>query len=641
MLNLKFLIIAFFITVSVFSQNPMLSSKNKKAMKAFDEGLELYARRHFDGARVAFNKAVKFDPEFVNAHIYLSKLYKQIYFDEHNWIYHVEKAATLAPKARELMPIYFDFAIYQFQQHNYEKALHYLNLVDKLGTRNEEMRREVSKLIKQANYGKEAIKNPLNFEVKKLSHNINFSIGNYLPSLTADNQILLFTSLSVDGRKRNEDLLISNKKNGDWSKAVSISEKINTKEKNEGGSSISGDGRTMVFTQCGDPKGFGRCDLYISYKEGNDWSTPLNLGEGVNTKNWESQPSLSTDGRTLYFVSDRRGGFGQEDIWFSTKINDTTWTQAQNMGSNVNTKDRELAPFIHANGRTLYFSSTGFYDKNMGGFDFFKYDLVLENEVQNLGFPVNTAEDETTLFITSDAKKGYFSKDEAVDVRTRLTFIYEFDVPDEIKPEAKANFAKGEVFDIETNEKLSAIVEVVELSTNKLVQKVNSDKISGSFLITLNENTEYAVYVNKQGYLHESVNFNYTEKTNLKPEALKIGLKKIKKGQSIVLNNVFFETASYDLDKKSKSELDKLIQLLTDNPKIKVEVSGHTDDVGSNESNKILSNNRAKSVKTYLTQNGIDSNRILAKGYGESMPKVENTSEENRAKNRRIECKVL
>ena len=626
----------------LYAQDPTLMSSNKKAMKAFDKGLDYYAIRQFEPAKGEFLKAIKIDPEFVNAHVYLSKLYKQIYFDKDKWIKHVEIAAHLAPKSSELVAIYFDLGKYLFQESSYEEALKYMDLVVKINPRRKDMLFEAKKLKVEAAYGKEAVKNPMDFDVVKMGSNINYSVGNYLPSVTADNSQLLFTSLTIEGRRKNEDLLISTKKNGQWTKAVSLSSQINTPTKNEGASSISGDGKTMVFTQCGDPKGFGRCDLYISYKRGGEWMEPLNLGAGVNTKGWESQPTLSTDGRTLYFVSDRKNGsFGMEDIWVSTKINDTTWTEARNMGPKVNTRDRELAPFMHANGRTLYFSSTGNYEKNMGGFDFFRYDLITEGEVENLGYPVNTAKDETTLFITADATKGYFSKDEAIGMRERATYIYEFDVPEEIKPEAKANYAKGEVFDIESKTKLEASVEVYELATNRLVQQVMSDYKDGSFLITLNENTEYAVYVSKQGYLHESVNFNYTEKTTLKPEELKIGLKKLKSGQSIVLNNVFFETASYALDMKSKSELDKLVKVLEENPSIKVEVSGHTDDVGSDSDNKKLSQNRADAVKKYLTDQEIAVSRIIAKGFGETQPKYENTTDENRAKNRRIEFKVL
>lgn len=627
----------------VISQLVVFAQKttSKKAMKYYEEGIHFRSIRRYEQARDAFEKAVKIDPEFVKAHVILSKLYKQVFFDKENWIKHVEIAAKLAPNSRELLGVYFDYAKFLFAEENYQSSLHYLDLVLKMNPSMRSIRDEAQKLKKEANYGMKMIQNPLNFRTRKLNQNINKGIGNYFPTITADNETMLYTILTQKGKMKDENLMISKKVNGNWGPSVSISDVINTPNNREGASTISGDGKTMVFTKCGDRAGFGSCDLYICFKEGNEWSKPKNLGAKVNGKSWDSNPSLSADGRTLYFSSDRRkGSMGGRDIWISTR-QDTGWTEAKNAGPIINTVESEIAPFIHANGQTLYYSSTGNYEQNMGGFDFFKYNIVTKGKPQNLGYPINTAKDETTLFITSDGKKGYFSKDEPVGMRGVIPYIYEFDVPETVKPSTKTNFAKGNVYDLKTKNKLGASIEVYDLNTNELVQKMNSDKITGDFLVTLNEGGEYGVYVTKKGYLHESVHFNYSKKTNLSPEELVIGLKKLEKGMSITLNNIFFESGSYELDDKSISELNKVVTLLKENKDIKVEISGHTDDVGSANDNNMLSNKRASSVKQYLVNKGVSISSIIAKGYGETKPKVANDSDINRAKNRRIEFKIL
>ncbi|MDX5443800.1 MAG: OmpA family protein, partial [Hymenobacteraceae bacterium] len=260
---------------------------------------------------------------------------------------------------------------------------------------------------------------------------------------------------------------------------------------------------------------------------------------------------------------------------------------------------------------------------------------------QNLGYPINTSADEASLFITTNSAKGYYSRQiDHPDNRFTID-LFEFEVPESWKSEETSTYAQGRVFDAETKEPLQAKVQLYDVQTDELMQQVESDPSFGDYTIVLTEGAEYALYVSADNYLMESLSFDYTNKKEFDPLTLDVYLKPIKAGASIVLNNLFFDTGKYTLEQKSKTELNKLITFMQQNKNVKIEISGHTDDVGSDQDNQVLSEKRAKSVVDYLAQNGISKDRIRYKGYGESKPVKENTSEENRRMNRRIELKVL
>ncbi len=366
----------------------------------------------------------------------------------------------------------------------------------------------------------------------------------------------------------------------------------------------------------------------------------MNLGSPINTSKWDSQPSISSDGRTLYFSSKRTGGKGFSDLYVSQLAPNGEWTVPRSLGDSINTPEYEESPLIHPDGKTLYFVSNGHL--GMG-----KRDLYVTRMDENgnwgspvnLGYPINTWNEEYALFVEAGGDIAYFSSGR--DGGYGSLDIYSFQLYDDIKPN-KVTYVKGKVKDKIFRRPLRAKIELIDLATSDVVFKSVSDKITGDFLVTLPVDHDYALNVSRDGFLFYSEHFSLSRDENTdKPYRLNVEMQPIKFGEKVVLKNVFFETASYSLLPESKVELDKLVKFLKTNLTIKVEIGGHTDNVGKPDDNQILSENRAKSVMEYLIANGIDKTRTRYKGYGELQPIDTNDTAEGRANNRRTEFKVL
>ncbi len=464
----------------------------------------------------------------------------------------------------------------------------------------------------------------------------------YFPAITADGRALVFTARKGPAALDDEDIYIARRVNagGGFGKPRSISAHINTRL-NEGAASISGDGRTLVFTACNRPEGRGDCDLYYSRREAGEWSAPVNLGPTVNSNAWDSQPSLSADGRTLYFSSNRAGGLGSYDIYVTTLREDAIWAPAQNLGAPINSVGQDLAPFLHASGTTLYFASDG--PVGMGGLDLFRAGRRGKgwDAPQNLGYPLNTFEDEGSLFVTTDNHTGYYSRGLNRDTKDFTIRLFQFAVPPSARSFEQSAVAQGRVFDADTKKTLGATVQLYDIGTDELVESVQSDKADGEYTVVLTEGHQYAMYATADGYLIKSLTFDYQGRKEFDPLTLDIYLSPVKAGASLVLNNLFFRTNSYELEKKSKTELNRLTAYLNQYPTLTVEVSGHTDNVGTPPVNLTLSENRARAVVDYLVKNGVKAERLKFRGYGDTQPAAANNSEANRQFNRRIELRVL
>ncbi len=366
------------------------------------------------------------------------------------------------------------------------------------------------------------------------------------------------------------------------------------------------------------------------------------MGATINSPYWDSQPTLSPDGKIMYFSSRRPGGYGEEDIWVARADENFHWSNPENAGDLINTPGREVAPFIHPSMSTLYFSSDA--HPGFGSFDLFVcYRDSMSNWTvpKNLGYPINTFLEESSIFITADGKKAYFSAEAKTQKNTEGYFLYEFDLPKEAAIQQKSTYAKGTIYDAFSHLPMDANIELINLKTGKIESILKSDKINGEYLVVLNENSSYALFVIKEGYLYKSHTFDFETEKTFDPVTLDVHLEPIKKGALITLNNIFFETGKYKLEKKSFSELDRLINFLNQNQSLIVEISGHTDNVGQKQSNLLLSTKRAESVFDYLIENGITAERIKYKGYGDVQPIAPNDDELNRKLNRRIECKIL
>ena len=433
-----------------------------------------------------------------------------------------------------------------------------------------------------------------------------------------------------------EDFYISHMTDTGWAMRQPLGEPINSRL-NEGAQSLSADGKVMFFTACNRPDGMGRCDIYRSDKLHSGWSNPANVGPPVDSRNWEAQPSISADGKTLWFVSNRPGGQGNMDIWYS-HFENGRWSIPVNAGSKINTPGNEMSPFIHNDDQTLYFSSDG--HPGYGGFDLFitrKQADSTWSEPLNLGYPINTYNDEIGLFVNAEGDKGYFSTDRE---EGRGKDIYSFMLYDSIRPHF-VTYMKGKVYDAANKRPLRAHILLVDLQKNEVVMDAMSGK-DGYFLVCIPTNRDYALNVSRDGYLFYSDHFPLKGVHRIeKPYIKDVPLKPIRVGEVMVLKNIFFEFDSYELKPESISELEYLRDLLVKNPGLRIEIGGHTDSKGSNQYNMELSKQRARVVYQYLIDHGINKSRLTYKGYGETRPVSSNATEEGRAANRRTEIRII
>ena len=472
------------------------------------------------------------------------------------------------------------------------------------------------------------------FAPVNLGDSINSTALEYFPSLTIDGSKMIFTRRI----KNDEDFYESNFMNGVWSKARPVGGKINTNF-NEGAQNISQDGQWLIFTGCNYPEGLGSCDLYIAYKTKNgSWTEPENIGPVVNTDYWESSPSLSPDKKDLYFASSQEGGFGGRDIWVTHRLLNGKWSRPKNLGPKVNTSADEGCPFIHADNQTLYFNSNGHMGYGMT--DLFltrKINDSTWSDAENLGYPINTIDDEGSLIVASDGKTSYYASDRS-DSKGGLD-LYSFELREDIRA-ARTLWVKGKVFDKKTNTGLPSSVELTDITSRKMVSKLQTDE-EGDYLVTLPAGKDYAFNVTRKGYLFYSDNFSLIDNNIDSSLTVDIPLQPIEAGAFIVLKNIFFDVNKFQLKQESLTELDKVSMLLNDNPKLNIQISGHTDNVGKSADNLALSLNRAKAVTAYLLGKGIDPKRITSKGYGASKPVSSNDTEQGKALNRRTELSVI
>ena len=619
---------------SWISWSQTLTSNNKKAVKLYEEARSLIGARDFDKAFERLQLAIDKDPDFAEAYLKLASIY-QIKFNDSLQFWCYRQVIDRYPDTHKFASSWYLLGSNAFKNGNYEETLKYLGKYMELTSEKGRYASSAKLLIDNSHFAINYKTNDFQFNPRPLPKVVNQFKQQYFPVLTVDQNTLLFIK-----RQGDEEILQTDKdKNGNWQEPHSISDNINS-EYNEGTCSISADGRMLVFTSCMGRQGYGSCDLYVSYKTGNEWSVPENMGEVINSPSWDSQPSLSADGRTLYFVSNRSGGFGSRDIYVSQQNEAGEWQSPQNVGSSINTSFDDISPFIHPNGQRLYFATNG--RLGFGGFDIYFSDKKSASEwlaPTNFGYPINTHDDEVSMFISSDGAKGYYSHEERTK-ESVLSTLYEIDIPPKLQVEHKSSYVFGKVMDGETNTPLKATVSLINLDSNNSVEKVRSDSVTGDYLIVITQGAQYGLFAESEGYLYKSENFNLTEKL-LIPVKINLKLEKIKPGARVVLKNIFFDFDSYNLTSTSKAELNRVLHLLNTNKTLRVEISGYTDNVGTEKYNLELSEKRAEAVYNYLVKNGVDKTKLGFRGYGASNFLNSNNTEEERAKNRRIEFKVL
>lgn len=630
----------FVLTIFFFLSCPLLHAQNKldvpkteKAVNLYKKGIENFNKKEYDKAKKNFTKIIEIEPGYIKSYFYLAS----IAYEENDFPVS-EKYYQEALKLDSInqTEIFYSLAIVQQKQAKYNDALRNFEKYIQNPSKNPGLLRKARAEADKIRIRLKLQNENIIFKPVPLNPEINSYESEYFPVLTGDNQKMIFTR----NTKGQEDFFEATFKNGKWSDIKPISE-INTPE-NEGANTMTVDGKVMIFTICDRNRTYGSCDLFITKKINGKWSKIKNMGSVINSEFWDSHPSLSNDGKTLYFASDRPGGYGGKDIWVSKISENGIWGKPICLDTNVNTKYDDFTPFIHADNHTLYFTSVG--HEGMGSADLFmsKFSNGKWSKASNLGSPINTEDHEGGIFITLDGKTAYFCTDR-FQAKNKNLDIYTFEVPQNIRPEP-VSFIKGCVFDAGTKELLDADISIYNNENSNLINTVKTS--NDSFLIALPGGIDYNITINKKSYVFHSERFLLPEnKTDLNPYYLSIGLSKIEElsdKNPIVLKNIFFEYNSSELDTiRSASELGNLIKLLNDNPEVKIQINGHTDNQGSEEYNMLLSESRAKAVYNYLVDKNIAPNNLAYKGYGESRPIADNETEENRQLNRRTEFEIL
>ena len=637
---MKRLIVILFMLGSIASNAQKYYTDNKKANAQYDKAITYWLQGKTAQAIKSFEKTLEIEPRFIEANFMLGDIYadtKNMAKAKECYLNGVLTDSSYYTKG------WYWLANIEMNDTNYRLAKEYYSIFLRLDTENIDLQPLAQKGIKEADFRQYAIANPVPFSPTNMGTMINTMFDEYLPALTADEQTIIITrkeprkATTTANTPEEEDFYIATKDNNDnWTMAQRVDEPLNSND-NEGAQCISQDGRFIVFTICGEG-GLGSCDLYWSKKVGNRWSKPRNLGAAVNSRYWDSQPSFSIDGKTLYFTSNRPGGKGGKDIWKTTLKANGQWGKAVNMGDSINTPQDETCPFIHYDDQTLYFASNGHI--GMGGFDIF-YSRKLNDTTwsmpTNIGYPINTSGEEMNLIVGAGGKMVIFSSDKLEGYGGQD--LYTFELYPEAQPVA-TTYMKGRVFDEKSKQPLAADFRIIDLENENEVVSATADPVTGSFLISLPVNKNYALNVSMDGYLFHSENIELLSGTPDEPFLKNVGMKQLSVGESVVLKNVFFETNKYDLKDESRVELMKLHSFMQNNPAVSIEISGHTDNVGNDNDNQTLSENRAQAIYNFLIENGIEADRLSYKGYGETQPIDTNDTEEGRANNRRSEFKI-
>ncbi len=643
------LCIVFFLILVLGLAEPRLAAQEKipdgisqKAWKSFQKARTAFETGEITVAREHADVALSEDPLYPDVYILSGDIYLEMN-EPGNAVISYRKAFELNPEHPDIVLSLLANTLFSLERYP-DACLAYQRLLD-IPDITPDLRHQIKNKLSIAQFRKKLIENPVAFDPVNLGNVINSPEDEYINAVSTDENKLFFTrrvrteqQIGIDPRLFRENFYKSVKKDDVWDTAAMV-DFFSDQNGDFGALCFSPDGRTLYFTACFRPDSKGSCDIYYSEKHGENWFTPKNIGEHINSDLWDSQPSISPDGKTLYFSSNREGGFGNSDIWKTEKTNGDAWSKPVNLGKPINTTDAEMAPFIHYDNKTLYFSSKGHL--GMGGADLFLSNSVNDSWSipRNLGYPVNTSKDELVVIVNPEGNKGYISAD--LGTGFGKYDIYEFMMHDSIRPVA-VTYMKGIVYDADTRNPISARFELIDIDNDSTILFSWSDPANGEFLVCIPSNRNYALNVSGEGYLFYSDHFQMKGfQAKSEPYIKDIPLQPIKIGRSIILSNIFFETDQYQLKDESKSELEKLVVFLNDNPKLMIEVSGHTDNVGTPQYNLELSEKRAGSVYNYLISRGIDKQRLSYKGYGLTKPVDTNETEEGRAKNRRTEAAVV
>ena len=617
------------------------STENKKAIKLFEQAQQApTAQRNpqtgapnYDAGVALLDQALSKDSNFWEAALLKAEFldYQRKYAEAAKYY---QRALNIDPSHSISGSTYFYLAACLITIGEYEEALKNINRFLQNPHAKENLVNQAYQMRACAEFSINSMAEPVEFKPVNAGEGINTILPEYYPTLTVDGQVLLFTRRlpMSEPLDEQEDFYVSqfDDKTKTWKPAKAMPPNINTSW-NEGAPTISGDGKKIIFVACTDNSGVnyganrtgkGSCDLFITEKIGNQWTNPINLPGGVNTSNWETQPSLSADGKTLYFIRAIRSreGRSNSDIYVSELQSNGLWTEATRLSNTINSSQNEESVQIHPDGKTLYFASRGHV--GLGGSDLFVSQLNEQGQWSkpvNLGYPINTRFDENSLLVSAQGNIAFFASDR--EGGYGKLDIYWFNLPESLQA-TKTFYFEGLAFDAVTTQKLQANVQLTDLTIGKEVYNGQTDIQDGKIVLPLPINRSYAVLVNKQGYLPFSLNFDLTLKENAQSYHLDMPLNPINSKVENVLNNVFFDLAKATLRPESRIELMNLANYLKANPSLKIEVQGHTDSQGDAQKNMILSEQRAKAVYDFLLKEGITAERINYRGFGSLKPVI-------------------
>lgn len=623
----------------IFAQDyQTLDDLDRRSAKRFELAESFVRRQQMDNALVELNAIL----EKHNNAIDVLLLRAQIQYDQ-NELALSEKdfeAALALDEAYKTRAIY-QLGLVEFRQEKYDEAIVHYERYLELTSERDRRRERVENYLAQAQVASELVKSPVPFVPISIGDAINTPGKEYLPSFSADGQFLVYT-VNYDGQ---EDFYYSTlNEQGQWAPGQPL-QGVNTVE-NEGAQNVSADGRILFFTGCHWPDSYGSCDLYYARKVNGQWGNLRHAAPPINSSHWDTQPSLSANGDYLYFTSNRPGGLGGSDIYRSKRQANGSWGKPENLGPTINTSGNEQSPYLHADGQTLYFASDG--HPGLGDYDIFFSRLAEDGQWQvpkNIGYPINTSAGEGTLVVSLDGQTAYYTTDQNTEKGRPLNLdIYQFALYAGAQP-MPVTYVEGVVRDAESKELLAEVEVSIRKDGAQEDFAMLRTREDGTFLVVLPIGTDYGLEADQEGYLFYSDRFELAEVSSQEqPFQLNIDLQRIPVAASdiverepVVLRNVLFATGSADLLPISEPELDRLYQLLERYPDLKIKINGHTDDVGDEDSNMLLSENRAKAVQLYLIKKGVSEDRITYEGFGESKPVATNDTAEGRRENRRTE----
>jgi outer membrane protein OmpA-like peptidoglycan-associated protein len=659
---LKYSFFCFFL----LSSSLIYSQTEKRLLK---EAEDAYKQGDKNNALNFYLKALEKNPENAETNYKIGVLYLEMIY-KHRSLPYLEKAFALNPKISHTIHKYLGQSYHY--NHLWDKAIEHYELCRSTLKHDDPFLKKLDRKIFECKNGKELMANPVEAQIIDIGNGVNTKYPEFAPVISADESVLIFTSRregstgsELDERgEYHEDIYISEKlSNGEWSSPQNIGTNINTNG-HDASIGLSVDGKELFIYKDNNAGDIFFCKL----KKDEGWSKPASISDNINSKHGETSVCISPDGSTIFFTSNMDGGFGGFDIYMSKADKKGNWGKPVNLGPVINTPEDEESPFLDFDGKTLHFSSRA--HKGMGNYDIFRsqYDSTSNTwaEPENLGYPINTADDDIYFVLSGDGRHGYYAsvreggygeKDiYMINMPPRedyneLVKKMEIILKKEIIPQAvvveevqlQPVILKGTVYDIKTKQTLSATVQLLDQSGNIVKEVITGEDGNYMFEVTSDQEKKYSVSASKDQYGFASKKVTTPATSTKKVELLNnLNLGKLEVGAKFILRNIYYDFDKAELKPESITELKKLLKMLRENPSMKVEIGSHTDNKGSNEYNIALSKRRAQSVVNWLVKNGIDKSRLASRGYGEDVPIASNDDEEEgRELNRRTEFEVI